>query len=57
MSDEDVWNQSKNSLIEDFNNWISIAFEEYPEVMPMLKEIKENTIKIEMLEREYVIKF
>jgi hypothetical protein len=54
MSDEEGWGECY-SLEEEFNNWIAIAFEEYSEVMPMLKEIKDNVVKIEMLDREYVI--
>ena len=54
MEDADGWGES-NSLEEDVNNWIACAFEEYSEVMPMLKEIKDNVVKIEMLEKDYVI--
>ena len=54
MEDADGWSES-NSLEEDVNNWIACAFEEYSEVMPMLKEIKDNVVKIEMLEKDYVI--
>ena len=55
MSDEEVGWGECHSLEDDFSNWIAVAFEEYPEVMPIKKEIKENIVKVEMLDREYKI--
>ena len=55
MSDEEVGWGECYSLEDDFSNWIAVAFEEYPEVMPIKKEIKDNIVKVEMLDREYII--
>ena len=54
MEEVEGWGEP-NSLEDDVNNWIANAFEEYSEVMPMINEVKENLIKIEMLEKVYVI--
>ena len=54
MEEVEGWGEP-NSLEDDVNNWIANAFEEYTEVMPMINEVKENIIKIEMLEKVYVI--
>ena len=55
MSDEEVGWGECYSLEDDFSNWIAVAFEEYPEVMLIKKEIKDNIVKVEMLDREYII--
>ncbi len=55
MSDEEGGWGECYSLEDDFSNWIAVAFDEYSEVMPMHKGIKDNMVKIDMLDREYII--
>jgi hypothetical protein len=55
MSDEEGGWGECYSLEDDFSNWIAVAFDEYSEVMPMHKGIKDNVVKIDMLDREYII--
>jgi hypothetical protein len=45
MFEEEQSDENK-ILKEHFYNWIAIAFEEHLEVMPILKEIKDNDVKL-----------
>jgi hypothetical protein len=42
-------------LEEEVNTWLACAFDEYPEVMPMLNSMSDSEIKIEMMEKVYTI--